>query len=473
MAIVGTSGLVFGLGVTGSTRVLANGVDECEGRIVTAAGKTNGEQRLAIELMLDTAGIVCLSGDFILDDPVYFERHATFRGIDQSSIAGDESPVFISENGVDGIPYWDITIENLTIKDSTFAVFAANVIVENSKVLDNDGAIRAYGSVEVANSTFIDNYDWTIDAYGLVEVANSTFINNSNSESEGGAISSGAQSNPAVTVVNSSFSGNTATSGGAISAFGVDIENSTFSNNSALDSVSESVGGAIFCSFAAVINSTFVGNSAVGDGAEGGAIFSGEGTVFFSTFVNNTAPQPGEGDIPGNAIYKSGPEEFIVGASIFAGTSPHPQLGVGEESTPTPIIDSGFNVFSTSLEEDLVPEEETGQTSVFGAGLVSIFGTLSPTLASYAPNTNGTQTIGLAAGSPALDIVPLDEGSTLFDQRGAPRTDPADAGAFEGTISLANTGNENPFWLAAASVTFIALGSFVAVMASRLRRRNS
>ena len=471
MAIVGTSGLVFGLGVTGSTPVLANGVDECEGRTVTAAGKTNGEQRLAIELMLDTAGIVCLSGDFTLDGPVDFERHATFRGIDQSSIAGDESPVFISDNDVDGIPYWDITIENLTIKDSTFAVYAANVIVENSKVLNNDGAIRAYGSVEVLNSTFIDNYSWTIEAYGLVEVANSTFIDNSNFGSEGGAISSGAQSNSAVTVVNSSFSGNTATSGGAISAFGVDVENSTFSNNSALDSVSESVGGAIFCSFAAVINSTFVGNSAVGSGAEGGAIFSDAGTVFFSTFVNNMAPQPGEGDIPGNAIYKTGPDEFIVGASIFAGTSPHPQLGVGQ--APTGIIDWGSNVFSTSLEEDLVLEEETDQTSVFGAGLVSIFGTLSPTLASYAPNTNGTQTIGLAAGSPALDIVPLDEGSTLFDQRGAPRTDPADAGAFEGTISLAKTGNENPFWLAAASVTFIALGSFVATMASRLRRRNS
>jgi hypothetical protein len=471
MAIVGTSGLFFGLGVTSPGPVLANGVDECAGRTVTAADKTPSQQLAAIELMLVDPGIVCLSGDFILDDAVDFERSATFRGIDQSSITGDESPVFFSEVDENVIPYWDITIENLTIKNSTFAVYAANVIVENSKVLNNDGAIRAYGSVEVLNSTFIDNYSWTIEAYGLVEVANSTFIDNSNSESEGGAISSGAQSNSAVTVVNSSFSGNTATSGGAISAFGVDIENSTFSNNSTLAWEFDSVGGAIFSSVVSVLNSTFVGNSAVGSGAEGGAIFSGAGTVFFSTFVNNTAPQPGEGDIPGNAIYKTGPDELIVGASIFAGTSPHPQLGVG--AAPTGIIDLGSNVFSTSLEEDLVPEEETGQTSVFGAGLVSIFGTLSPTLASYAPNTNGTQTIGLAAGSPALDIAPLDEGSTLFDQRGAPRTDPADAGAFEGTISLAKTGNENPFWLAAASVTFIALGSFVATMASRLRRRNS
>ena len=135
-------------------------------------------------------------------------------------------------------------------------------------------------------------------------------------------------------------------------------------------------------------------------------------------------------------------------------------------------------MFSTSDVTEVDVDQHEG--SVFGASLTSLFGTTSPALAAHAPNTSGTETIGLAAGSPAIDVMTAEiiadlavDERALFDQRGAPRSIPFDAGAFEGSISLANTGNENPFWTAAASVTLIAVGGFVAAIASRLRRRTS
>jgi hypothetical protein len=166
--------------------------------------------------------------------------------------------------------------------------------------------------------------------------------------------------------------------------------------------------------------------------------------VYFSTFVNNSASEPSEDpsdDTPGNAIYKSSDETFHIGASIFAqSTIEHPQLGYGLPASQ-PFTDSGANVFTTldSTETDLTPDP----SSRFGETLNSIFGTSSPVLSTYAPNSNGTQTIGLAAGSPALGIVPNTTPFDTFtrDQRGAERIDPRDAGAFQGVAPVGGGGS--------------------------------
>jgi hypothetical protein len=210
--------------------------------------------------------------------------------------------------------------------------------------------------------------------------------------------------------------------------------------------------------------------------------------VYFSTFVNNLAAVPIENeDTPGNAIYKTGMSQFSLGANIFAGSSNFPQLGYGAPGT-LEFTDNGGNVFSTSsaTETDIIQDP----SSEFGASLTALFGTGTPSLATHAPDTFGTQTIGLVAGSPAIDRVPFDvtdNFGVILDQRGATRTHPADAGAFEGVIPaapgavasavapavLAKTGAENPLWLSISSAAFIGLGASVFAYTSRLKRRKA
>jgi predicted outer membrane repeat protein len=367
----------------------------------------------------------------------------------------------------------------VTVSNSTFSNNTAQV---------TGGAIFSEQTVTVSNSTFSNNTSQdlggAIFSEETVTVSNSTFSNNTGEL--GGAIMAGA-----VTVSGSLFSGNLAEVGGAISGYSVVVSESTFSNNAA------SNGGAIISLFADpfesspgfpgyvfATNSTFVNNSAFD---EGGAIFATEGNVYFSTFVNNVASTPlslETAEIPGNAIYKSGTETLTLAGNIFAGNNnSFPQLGTGGTLPATPFTDGGGNIFSTSAEPDI----SGTYAPVFEATLTSLFGTNSPTLATYAPNTNGTQTIGLAPGSPALNAVPDLAPFNLItlDQRGATRTFPADAGAFEGFVIptstptsttpavLAKTGNENLFWSTLASGTLIVFGTLVAVVISRIRRRTS
>ena len=414
VAIVGSSGLVFGLGFTGATSASANGAVDCTNRTVTAS--TNpvdpAANVSAINAMLATPGVVCLSGDFTINDTIVaLIRDAHFYGTGNTTVEHiADGLVFASDMSSLELLY-NITIENLTIKNSAAGVWAKDVFVIDSSFSQNtQGAIWAYGSVTVSNSTFINN----------------------TSSGNGGAIRAGSDPGESVHIT----------------------------------------------------NSTFQGNSAVG---EGGAIYASAGEVYFSTFVNNVAANPPAepGDIPGNAIYKSGMETFTLAGNIFAGNSLFPQLGVGSVSTSL-FTDAGGNIFSTSsiAETDIAKDN----SSVFGASLTSLFGTNSPALATYAPNTNGTQTIALGPGSPALNAVPdLTPSINLptLDQRGQTRSFPADAGAFEGFVIptstpnsttpavLAKTGNENLFWSTLASGSLIVFGTLLAMVTSRIRRRTS
>jgi predicted outer membrane repeat protein len=302
-----------------------------------------------------------------------------------------------------------------------------------------------------------------------------------------------ADGDQTVTVSNSTFSGNEAEDGGAIYADGVFVLNSTFENNIALGFSEDSggFGGAIHAIYVEVGNSTFVGNIADGPGSEGGAIFAEEGGVVFSTFLNNEASAPVDGeDVPGNAIYKAGGLDFAVAASIFAGESDDPQLGVGVfEEASDKFDDWGGNVFSTSaLTEVDITQDPEDIYSIFGASFTELFGTETPSLANHAPNSYGTQTIALVAGSLAIDIVPITEEETvgtLFDQRGATRSYPYDAGAFEFVITnavapaaaapapLAKTGAGNTVWLSISSAAFIGLGALAFAYTSRLKKRKA
>jgi hypothetical protein len=475
LAVMGTTGLVLGLGLTGSSpanAVVAPFVCTAANRAVATGDPDVDFDRInfihnSFYGVPDPQGQICLSGNFVLDRDFDYGMDVHFYGEgNSSSISHPGGQLFGHQLGED----YTLTIENLTVKNSTttHAIKGKHVVIKNSTFSGNTGgAVWARGDVTVTNSVF-----------------------SGNSGGSGAAIFAADEEDSiprAVLITGSTFYNNEADfDGGAVFGYGsVEISNSTFVDNTA------KAGGAVYVTAIFdsgalnVTNSTFKNNVVSGDDAEGGALFAESGQVIFSTFVDNTAPSPVEGgEKPGNAIYKYGSSQFNVGGNIFAGSSSYPQLGYGVDVSP--FIDLGGNVFSTSsaTETDITQDD----SSVFGASLISIFGTTAPVLATFSPNSSGTQTIGLAAGSPALNIVPNDVPftSVTSDQRGATRSHPADAGAFEGVVAptptptptpstapaaLAKTGSQDPLWASIATGSMLVIGGLVTAIASRLRRQ--
>jgi predicted outer membrane repeat protein len=396
---------------------------------------------------------------------------------------------------------------------------SANSTLNNNFADQDGGAVMTSGTLDVSSSTLSGNishqHGGALRGFQNVTILDSTLSGNEANWNGGALYVVGDGGNTRdTTVTNSTFADNKALgtydpsgNGGAIYGYGtITSSRSTFTNNSALLH-----GGAIFSEFAGVggtvnvSNSTLTGNKALDVSSEGGAIHAHNGEVFFSTFVNNTASTPPDepADTPGNSIYKAGTGVFDIGANIFAGTYEHPQLGAG--SSPRHFTDLGGNLFSTSSsdETDIAEDPELdpelqlkNETSVFSKSLLSLFGASTPTLRTFTPNSSGTQMLGLAAGSPALSIVPNNAPFTSFtqDQRGTTRTFPASAGAFQGVapveptptptststptstpasapVALASTGTENPFWFTLMAVLVTALGSIAAGVSYKLRRR--
>ena len=447
-----------------------------------------------------------------------------------------------------------LTFENGTLSDNSavsggsiysfnqsYSISLSSSTLNNNDAVTEGGAVFSSGSLNVSSSTLSGNETTTgrggaLSVNGSSTIENST-LNNNDAVTEGGAVFSSGSLN----VSSSTLSGNTTSgAGGAIYVNGIStVENSTFSSNFAEQGGGGAIwgygtitatkstfstnrafeGGAIYGFRNTVFedggrvevrNSTFLRNEAYTPASEGGAISAYEGEVMFSTFVNNIA-STGIGGIRGDSIKKTGAGDFEIGANIFAGDTTRAQLGIG--ASPTPFTDLGGNVFSTSSsqESDIVqdpldyPDDRSKDVSTsFDKSLLSLFGSSTPSLTTYAPNSSGTQTLGLAAGSPALNVVPnrtpFDTNTFAQDQRGATRSFPASAGSFEGVApvtppptppptstttptpasntaptappsTLAKTGIEIPLWLGIAAGLVTALGSIAAGLSSKLRRR--
>ncbi len=523
LSLLGTSGLVLGMGVVGTTTAAATSAPfACEAENTLVPAGTPTQNREAIEELLIETPQICLDGVFQLDDQVDFIRNVQIYGIGDSSIDADSlNGAFLSDfyqfgSSTYGSNYLGSTagLNNSTSVllplDADTEWFAENFSISPSSVLITlndgtaltgvavyDGTAQGFPAItfqwsEAITRTSEDTYPLTISVGESDQEVNLHDIMIQN------LTITGAGDDPAVVgnnvlVSDSTFADNTS---GAVKGFSIDIENSTFRDNSSDDSgaavhssyardyfesqvtVTNSTfigntadhGGAISGYAVGVENSTFIDNEATTGTAEGGAIYAFSGFVEFSTFVNNMAGVPIEPsdsdpdpDTPGNAIYKdnSVPANFYLSSNIFSGSSSYPQLGTG--TAVSDFLDLGYNVFSTATEEDLLSSD----TSVFGKSLSLIFGTSSPVLDSYAPNSNGTQTIALAAGSPALGIVDTDDTEfdiPDFDQRGAARTMPADAGSFEGTFGLATTGTTTPWWAVWSSAALLAIGGLAVAM---------
>lgn len=367
---------MLGISLLATTGVLAgvaaapaSAADECtpDNSVDSATGGGSDIQ----DLLDSPEPFVCLSGDFALTTALRFSEDVVIVGSPTASLTAVGSGILQGSGGA------DIAVRNLTFAGGSSA---------------RGGAISTYGFGDA-------------ETPGDVTVVNSVFRDNVPSDGSAGS------------------------TGGAVYAYGVlTVAGSTFVDNVA------AFGGAVYSeSTVEVVNSTFVDN--VGSG-EGGAIFAHGGLVAGSTFLDNTSATPVDGvDVPGEAIYLQTPGRFTGGSNmtlrtnIFAGDGVRPQLGIGGSALAV-YIDAGGNVFSTAEEQE-IDLPLASDTTVFGAPVSAVFGS-SPQLAD---NGGPTPTVALVEGSPAIDLVPVSTSTgpidVVIDQRGEPRDELLDAGAFE------------------------------------------
>jgi hypothetical protein len=402
-------------------------------------------------------GAVSGGGSIIIENSSFEENLAYSTSVPSVGEGSDYVPEFAFALG-GAVSSYDVELDGIELGGSETPVtiegsnFEGNVVSAEHGGGEGDddipglaagGAVMSYQGLVIGTSVFQEN-----SAGGTDFTEDGIF-----GKAVGGATSSFA----ATTVTASTFEENSAIYGGAVIAKGTEIGNSTFVNNVATN--------------------------------EGGAILSsGGGNVSFSTFLNNEAAVPEAGyDIPGDAIYITGDDtgDFGVTASIFAGSSGHPQLGVGVEGGDPPPVpptfeDYGANIFSTAAEPDLTTTGDSDlNASVFGKTVVSVFG-WNPSLAD---NGGLTHTLALRSGALAIDfVVGMDpEGESGEDQRGVTRDGRFDAGAFEFASSvgspatsvpvLARTGPSALGLMALASGLLAALGGVVIALRGRLTRR--
>jgi predicted outer membrane repeat protein len=222
--------------------------------------------------------------------------------------------------------------------------------------------------------------------------------------------------------------------GGAITAVGVRIRSSVFSGNRANDNV----GGLAIedaSTNISITGSTFAGNRSPRDGGGLFIVFSGAATIVNSTFSGNHALMNGGGigvigsdpvtltnvtvarnsaDGSGGGIYAES-DPFQVGNSIIALNA----APTGPDCyDPAGSFDSlGTNLYTDEIDCD-------------GLAAEGDLGTDTPLLGTLGLHGGPTATIPLLAGSPAIGMAnPALAPAT--DQRGQPRDDQPDAGAYE------------------------------------------
>ena len=242
-------------------------------------------------------------------------------------------------------------------------------------------------------------------AFGPLTVMNSTFSSNVSSGNGGGILSPEAE---LLTVTNSTFSGNSGSVGGGITSGNLVVANSAFIGNSAM------VGGAIRAAgnmgSALVVNSTFSGNSAENDG---GAISSQTGLlVTNSTFYRNHAREGG--GIATDGLFGASVRNSILFDSSCSGST---------------LSDGGLNLDSGAT---CVVSDANGSLSV-----------TDPLLGPLQDNGGPTKTHALLTGSPAIDRIPVVDGTcngtgVTVDQRGIsrPQGTACDIGAFEVEVEV-------------------------------------
>jgi predicted outer membrane repeat protein len=256
--------------------------------------------------------------------------------------------------------------------------------VDGEVTANLDGLIIKKGTDGFGGGAIYNDYE------AVLTVANSTFTSNS-AEVDGGAIYNDYGT---LTVLNSTFSGNSAIYGGGIySGYGtMTIKNSTFSGNSAGN------GGGVYTNHGTVTvtNSTFSGNSAT---YSGGGI-NNDGTVL--TITNST--------FSGNSAATADPEATGGGINN-AGTLNYANTIIANSTS------GGDCVNWASIATNMSNLVEDGSCSAALDG--------DPKLGALANNDGTTQTFALSVDSPAVDagsdVICAGAAVNNLDQRGMTR----------------------------------------------------
>jgi alpha-tubulin suppressor-like RCC1 family protein len=235
----------------------------------------------------------------------------------------------------------------------------------------------------------------------------------------------GILNNGALTLSNSALSNDVSGGGGGIANGGnLTIIDSTVVGNSALgvgDGDAGSGGGIGNQGNLTISNSTISGNT----GLAGGGIFSlanfgANLTITNSTVVGNTATDGGDS---GGGVYNGGdggPGSAILTATIVAENS-------GGDCSAE-ITNGGFNI------------DDDGTCGFTGTS-ISDSSTLKATLGPLANNGGPSQTIALEPDNPAIGAVNSTSLCSTPDQRGMNRPTPCDIGAFQTTGTVVAWGD--------------------------------
>ena len=288
-----------------------------------------------------------------------------------------------------------------------------NVIVRDNQAADDGGGIRNDGELLIINSSIVDN----------------TAIGTSETSGGGGLLNT---INATVTIVNSTFSGNTAPNGGAIRNDGTqNITNSTLSGNTALENggahsntVDIDVSGFVptvrNVATATILNSTITDNEAQNTSAQPIAVGGGLSNFGAITVANSIVA----GNVDDDDIVDI---NFTIGTGTTT-TAGNNFIGNGDDAAGLINGNNGDQVGSSAVPAD-------------------------PQLGPLQANGGFTQTHAPQTGSPVIDAgdvgaIPADtadidgDGNTTeaisVDQRGVPFArvtgTTVDIGAVEGTV---------------------------------------
>jgi hypothetical protein len=328
-----------------------------------------------------------------------------------------------------------LTVSNCSLKNNTSSAAGgaigtginATLMVSNCSFSNNTYDASAIwvakgDNVTLANSIFTSNTFSAIDNLGTVAVNNCTFIGNTVAGGGGAALNNGQGCT--MTVTNSTFSNNSQTNqgifgtgGGAIYDDGgtLTISGSTFSRNTA-----QANGGAINCNVGSnftVTNCTFTNNTSdVGGGAV--AFYGGTNSLTNLTVTGNRTTSNSGGGL----LVRANPGGATLINSIVAGNF----VGASPSTNPDDI--SGVVSIASCFNNLIGTGGSGGLVNAVNGNLVDV---TNPGLDSQLRDNGGpTQTIALLPGSPAIDAGTT-VGAPATDQRGFPRLDTPDIGAYE------------------------------------------